>query len=192
MRKFFESTLQWVAKHFHEDASKMLIATGVLGWVLSSGAQIGAILVNKKISDKEKSFLLPQEIADALVNIGLFLAFTTVTKHTVSKLFSTGKWTTKNVRDFINKNPNIFKDKIGKIDYVLGDTLSKIAPALRSEHEVAKNLGTTLTTVGAGIIASNVITPVVRNNKAAKVQKKYINYKNNNPYPANYSGNMKV
>ena len=38
----FKSALNWVAKHFRKDASKMLIWTGVAGWTLSSLAQISA------------------------------------------------------------------------------------------------------------------------------------------------------
>ena len=177
-----QKILEWIAKHFENDSSKMLITTGVLGWALSSAAQIGAILFNKKISDKEKSFLLPQEFMDAITNIGLFLVFTLSTKKLVSKLFSTGKWTTKNVRTYINKNENLFKDKIGKLDFNIDDVLAKTTPALKEEHTVAKNLGTTLATVGAGIIASNVITPFVRNKSAAKAQKNYIGYKSASPY----------
>ena len=40
MNKAFQSILEWVAKNFSKDASKMLILTGVAGWTLSSLAQV--------------------------------------------------------------------------------------------------------------------------------------------------------
>ena len=62
----------------------------------------------------------------------------------------------------------------------------------RESYEVCKNFGTTLTTVGAGILATNVLTPIVRNNMASRVQTKYVNYKNSNPYQNSYSNGMKI
>ena len=47
MRNHLDSVLNWIAKNFREDASKMLIWTGVIGWGLSSLAQICAILFNQ-------------------------------------------------------------------------------------------------------------------------------------------------
>ena len=87
MAKPLESIVNWIATHFRKDASKMLIWTGVAGWTLSSLAQIGAILFNSKLSKEEKSFLIPQELADAAVNIGSFFLVTQVVKRSVSKMF---------------------------------------------------------------------------------------------------------
>ena len=67
----FKSALNWIATHFRKDASKMLIWTGVAGWTLSSLAQISAVMFNPKLSKEQKSFLVPQEIADAVVNSSL-------------------------------------------------------------------------------------------------------------------------
>ena len=72
MSNAFQNVLNWVYENFKKDASKMLIWTGVAGWTLSSLAQIGAILFNPNISKEQKSFLIPQELADAAVNIGSF------------------------------------------------------------------------------------------------------------------------
>ena len=72
----FKSILNWFADNFRKDASKMLICTGVAGWTLSSIAQIGALVSNPKISKEQKNYLIPQEIADAVVNIGAFFLIT--------------------------------------------------------------------------------------------------------------------
>ena len=110
MPKFsLQSILNTIAKNFKDDPSKMLIVTGAIGWGVSSLAQIGAILFNPKISDKEKSFLIPQEMSDALVNIASFLVITNSVKIFTSKLFSTGKIAPKSVREFLNKNKALFE-----------------------------------------------------------------------------------
>ena len=100
----FKNILNLISEHFKKDASKMLIWTGVAGWALSSFAQIGAVLFNPKISDEKKSFLIPQEVADALVNIGGFFLITQLAKNTTAKLFSTGKIAPKKVINHLLKN----------------------------------------------------------------------------------------
>ena len=80
MKNPFNRILDWVAKNFRKDASKMIIATGVAGWTLSSLAQISAIVFNPKISNDKKSFLVPQEFADAAANIGSFFLITLMVK----------------------------------------------------------------------------------------------------------------
>ncbi len=72
--------LTGLLKISEKDASKMLIWTGVAGWTLSSLAQVGAVLFNNKISNEKKSFLVPQEMADAAVNIGSFFLITQAAK----------------------------------------------------------------------------------------------------------------
>ena len=69
MSNCFQKILNWVYENFKKDASKMLIWTGVAGWTLSSLAQAGAVLFNKEIPKEQKSYLIPQELADAAINI---------------------------------------------------------------------------------------------------------------------------
>lgn len=175
MNNPFSKALNSIAKSFKDDPSKMLIRTGVAGWTLSSIAQIGAILVNPKIPIEQKSFLIPQEMADAATNIGLFFLLTLSAKKCVSKLFSTGKFAPKSVRKFLNENKDLYGKRIGKLDFNLDDVLKNNKNFPENEYRVCKSLGTTIATVGAGILASNVITPVVRNEMASNMQKKYIN-----------------
>lgn len=176
MSKPLDNVLDWVAKHFRKDASKMLIWTGVAGWALSSLAQVGAVLFNSKIPNEQKSFLVPQELADAAVNIGAFFLVTQATKKTVAKLFSTGKFAPKSVRAFLNKNKDVYGKKVGKLDFDLDEVLKsrKDSDFPVDEYYTCKNFGTTLATVGAGVVSSNVITPIIRNRMAAKMQKNYL------------------
>lgn len=175
MNNPFTKVLNNIAKSFKDDPSKMLIRTGVAGWTLSSVAQIGAVLVNPKIPNEQKSFLVPQEFADAATNIGLFFLFTLSAKNFVSKLFSTGKFAPKSVRKYLNEHKDLYGEKIGKLDFNLDDVLEKNKDFPRDEYRACKSLGTTFATVGAGILASNIITPIIRNEMASNMQKKYIN-----------------
>lgn len=176
-----EKLLNFAAGKFGEDISKMLIWTGVIGWTTSALAQIGAIIINPKISDEKKSFLIPQEFADACVNIGAFFLITLLTKKTVAKLFSTGKFASKSVREYLNKNADLYKDKIGKIDFNLDKVMKNDKSAPLKSYNACKNIGTTFATVGAGILSSNIVTPIIRNSMASNVQKQYIEVKKENP-----------
>jgi len=208
MGKPFQKILNWVARKFSEDASQMLIFTGVAGWTLSSLAQLIAIGVNPKIKEEQKVFLVPQEISDAAVNIGSFFLITQMTKGAVSKLFSTGKLAPQKVRNYFKKYPEQYADKIGKLDFNIGEVMKHNKAFPMQEYTRAKSLGTAVATVGASIVASNIITPILRNKMASIVQKTYINeYKSEKtqdkkpntqpiqpiktPYPYN-NGSMKI
>ena len=193
MTKPLESIVNWIATHFRKDASKMLIWTGVAGWTLSSLAQVGAILFNPKLSKDEKSFLIPQEFADAAVNIGSFFLFTQVVKRSVSKLFSTGKIAPQNVRTYLNNHKKLYGDKIGKLDFNIDKAFAKGKDHFpMEEYWACKNLGTTVATVGAGVISSNIITPIVRNNMASNMQKNYLNQKEKNNIYNNNTSSTKI
>ena len=177
MNNPFKSVLNWIAKNFRKDASKMLIWTGVAGWSLSSLAQISAVLLNPKISNEQKSFLVPQELADAVVNIGSFFLITQVAKKSMSKLFSTGKFAPKSVRKYLDKHKDLYGKKVGKLDFDLDEVLKQDKLFPKDAYWTCKNFATTVATVGAGIISSNIVTPIVRNEMASGMQKNYINNK---------------
>ena len=199
MRKFLDSILNWVAKNFSDDVSKMLIWTGVAGWTLSSAAQMCAILFNPKIPNEQKSYLLPQEVADAAVNIGSFFAVTQIAKHTAAKLFKTGKFAPKSVKEFIKNNKTEIGEKIGKLDFNLEDFLKSKNASCFKDYQNTFRFGTTVATIGGGILSTNIITPIARNNMATKAQKNYLAYKEKekNSEPTfkalqNYSSGMKI
>lgn len=195
----FQGVLNWVYKSFRKDAAKMLIWTGVAGWTLSSLAQVCAVLFNPKISNEKKSFLVPQEMADAAVNIASFFLITQMAKKTVSKLFSTGKFAPQKVRDYLHANKNLYSDKVGKLDFDLDEVLKRHKDFPANEYYACKNFGTTVATVGAGILSSNIVTPLVRNSMASKMQKSYIELNNPeqtktqlNPQPTFKSSGLKI
>lgn len=179
---------EWIYNNFKTNTAKMLIWTGVAGWGLSSLAQIGAVVFNPKIPREQKSFLVPQEFLDAAVNVGSFFLVTQATRKIISKMASTGKIAPMKVRNFLTKHKGLYGDKIGKVDFDLDKILAKHTDFPKDEYYSYKNYITTLGTVGASVLSSNLITPVVRNSLASDVQKKYINNRPN-PMP---NTNMKI
>jgi len=189
-KSFIQKRLNWIYKNFCEDTSKMLIVTGALGWILSSLAQACGIVGNSKLSNEKKSFLLPQELTDGAINAIAFIGITLMAKFGISKMASTGKIATESVRNFLNKN-SVYKNKIGKLDFNLDEVLPKDSELMNS-YLSYKNFVTTMGTVGASIISCNIVTPLIRNATASRVQKSYIDMKNNPTYPYGSSGNMKI
>ena len=177
MKNPFKSFLNFIAKKFKDDPSGMLIVTGVAGWALSSLAQISAVVLNPKLSKEQKSFLIPQEFADAAVNIGGFFLITRFAKSAVSNLFKTGKFAPSTVRKHFNNNKDFYEKKIGKIDFDLDKECNRAKFFPKQEYDVCKNFYTTMATVGGGILSSNVITPIIRNKMASNMQKTYIDNK---------------
>ncbi|MFR1672915.1 MAG: hypothetical protein ACLSWI_08235 [Candidatus Gastranaerophilaceae bacterium] len=161
-------------KNYGENPGKMLVHTGVLGWILSSLAQVGAVVFNDKISTKQKTFLIPQEIADAAVNILSFYVVTSSVKNLASKLVSTGKLSTKNIRHFLEKEGITTKGK-NKLDYI-GNIKFNIEnldnfSAIKNEYKSFKNgIDVIASTIGS-IISCNIITPIARNKYASIKQK---------------------
>lgn len=166
--------LQWVYNNFKKNTATMLVVTGTIGWGLSSLAQIGAVMFNPKISREQKSFLVPQEFLDAVVNIGSFFLVTQATKKIISKMASTGKIAPTKVREFLNKN-KVYGDKVGKLSLDLDEVLKNESKFPKESYYTYKNFATTVGTVGASILSSNIITPVLRNTMASDIQKKYLN-----------------
>ena len=190
---FAQKKFNWICKTFKDDTSKMLIFTGALGWVLSSVAQVVGIYANSEISDDKKSFLVPQEIIDGAINALTFIGITTIAKRGIEKMASTGKTTTLSVRNFLKQHPDL-EAKVGKWELNLDRVIPKNTYAYKS-YCSHKNFITTMGTLGASVLSCNIVTPIIRNAMASKVQKNYIDMKNN-PYSYKYyttnSGNMKI
>ena len=107
--KIWNSAKSAIYKNYGENPGTMLVHTGVIGWILSSAAQISAVLLNDKISSEQKVFLIPQEVADAAVNILSFYTFTNGVKYIGSKLTKTAKLRTSNITELLKKNGHILE-----------------------------------------------------------------------------------
>lgn len=175
MAKPLQKCLEFLYEKFSNNPAGMIIVTSVTGWALSALAQIIAIAVNPKIKEEQKVFLIPQEFNDALVNIGAFLFITQVTKKTVTNLFKTGKFAPSSVRKYLNENVKSSCEKIGKLDINLDEVLKNSDEKTLRAYNTYKNFGVTTATIGASILSANIVTPIIRNKMASRVQKSYIN-----------------
>lgn len=143
----------------HKDPSRMLIAMAAFGFALSSMAQCFAIDINNKIDKKKKRFMLAQETADGIINIGLFLGITS----------------------------SIWKvsDKLIRFLGIKLKNCNKIIKLSQNKNNHLKDGGRIATTMLASVAACNIITPFARNYIAAKIRNHFdIKEENNkNVYP---------
>lgn len=168
---WMQKTWDYVASRYGEDVGKMLVHTGVIGWVLSSAAQVTAILINEKIPKEQKMYMVPQELADAAVNIVSFYAVTRTFKAVANKLVSTGKLLPKTIRNVL-KNSSV-AEEIGKKGFDVakhGHLSTELLNEYGKFYSGIDILGTTL----GSVISCNLLTPVIRNEIAASRQKKGI------------------
>ncbi len=82
----FDKIINGIWKRYENDAGKSLIHLGAVGWFFSGLAQIVMIAGNKNIDKKEKKFLIPQEISDCAINVGLYYTICQTIKKTGDKL----------------------------------------------------------------------------------------------------------
>lgn len=109
------------------DAGKMLLHTGTIGWILSATAQIFGIAHNDKISKEKKKFLIPQEIADAGINILTFYTVTNGVQNFTKWLASSGKFITPAIKKFcLEKGIKIVKDEEGNSVNIGKSLLDKV------------------------------------------------------------------
>ena len=116
--------------HYGENPGKMLVHTGVLGWILSSAAQVLAVVVNDKIPAKEKMFLIPQEFADAGVNILSFYLVTNSFTAVGNKLVKSGKLLTPKLKKFVDEQKI---QELGKVTTDISSNMTGI------KSQVAQN-----------------------------------------------------
>lgn len=172
----FNTFKNFLYTNYGENPGKMLVHTGVLGWILSSAAQVAAVVINDKISPKDKVFLIPQECADAAVNILSFYLVTNSFKAVGSKLVQSGKLVTKPIKNFLNEKQ--LCSQVGKIDFDI--TKQPGFDKISDDYKTFKNgVDVIFSTVGS-IISCNIITPVLRNRYAARKQKEILAKKNQN------------
>lgn len=91
----------WNGK-YADDVGIALIHLGAAGWVLSALAQILMLARNKDIDKKEKRFLIPQEIADGVINVGLYYSICQIIKNIGDYMSENIQYMTKKSSDFLN------------------------------------------------------------------------------------------
>lgn len=181
-----EKLKTYLFKQYSGDAGKMLLHTATLGWIFSAAGQIFGIATNDKVSKEQKKFLIPQEIADAAINILSFYTVTACIQNFTKKLASSGRIITPEIKKFchiekitLGKNSDIGKSILSKIKEL--ETTSKTNNRLSElndfyDHKYApfeSGLKVIGNVIGA-VLSSNIITPLLRNPIAAYKQKQDI------------------
>ena len=171
---FLQNAVNKCYKAFSKEPGKMLLYTGTAGWIFSAMAQIGAVVQNKEISKEQKEFLIPQEIADAVVNIIAFAVVTSQFKNLGKRLVTKGKLITPKIKSFLNpeqlKKVGTKDLNIANLDAVKKETNKDFA---KTYNNFADGVDFAFTTLGS-IISCNIITPILRNRLAAWEQKRSI------------------
>lgn len=180
LEKAFSSLKSNLYKNYGENPGKMLLHTGTAGWILSSAAQVMAIITNDKIATEQKTFLIPQEIGDGLINILSFYILTSSVKNICSKAVLNGKIANKAIKGYLEKNK--LTGNIGKVDFNIKNT-SNFAD-VKEDFTSFKNGVDVLASTAGSILSCNIVTPILRNEYAADRQKKANDYlaKKNQPY----------
>lgn len=123
----FEKMKNRMFKSYSGDAGKMLLHTGTIGWLVSSAAQVFAIMVNDKVSKEQKKFMIPQEMADAAINILAFYTLTDSIQNITKRLVSSGKFITPAIKAKCGEyGIAIVKDDEGNIPNIGKAILEKI------------------------------------------------------------------
>src|SRR5574344_883481 len=153
----------FIASHYSDDIAGMLIHTSIAGWIASSAAQILGIALNKKYTNEQKSFMIPQEMADAAVNIGSFFVITSSIKSLASKMVSTGKFLPKKVLYSIISHGD--SSKIGKVSFNIPDV--SYYKEIEKNYKSFRNFAEASAAVIGGVVSSNIVTPILRNHIAS-------------------------
>ena len=159
-------TADFILEHFSKDLGTTLIWTTIVGWIASSAAQICGILRNPNYTKEQKSFMIPQEIGDAAMNIATFFLITTPLKKFANKLVKTGKIIPKALRSQIVRHGDA--DKIGSFDFNIRKLPYFQSANMEKTYNSFHNFMSTSAAVVGGIISSNIVTPILRNRLASK------------------------
>ena len=188
---FIKKSVDFIYEKFAKNTGSSLLWVGILSWAASCVNQTVAIVINDKIPNKQKKFMIPQEITDGIVNIALFALFTRSFTKFGEKMVESGKLATKDLRNFY-KNTK-FNDKSieslieAQVDGVskkgvsikenlnIGKVIDVIDP--KSDSDLSKKyamfrngVSFTFSTIGS-VIACDFVTPFVRNKIASSRQK---------------------
>ncbi len=183
----WQSFKNTIYKSYGENPGTMLVHTGAVGWILSSLAQISAVVFNDKISPEQKMFLIPQEMGDAAVNILSFYTLTNGIKFIGKKLTQTAKLRTKDLSEvlrnrglILEKGQTRVEGKVYAGDWDFDVTkLDNYKEEIQPVYKPFNNGAEVITGLIGSVISSNIVTPLLRNVYASRRQQDMIAVYNN-------------
>lgn len=172
----------YLFRQFSTNPGKFVVVATALSYASASIAQSLAIACNKKIPDKQKKFLIPQELIDGAVNVITSVLIIGAIGKYAGKLIETGKWTNHDIKRLVAQLPESAKVKMGNYDTNLRIAFWQHAtPELQDKFYPAyylfKGGMEILATTTGSIIACNIVSPLIRNNLAAEYQKRTMQVK---------------
>lgn len=141
-KKALTSLYEKFAKN--DNTARLIIVASTGCMILASIANLIGISIDKKTTKKEKLFLLPQEAADGVLNIGLYYFCSEAMRKAAVKAVDSGKILFK---DVAKNSPEFIKGREG---------VALVASIIGS------------------IVSSNIITPIIRNAIGAKARSKML------------------
>lgn len=175
-----------IYRAYGENPGSMLVHTGAVGWILSSAAQITGVIMNDKLSPEQKMFLIPQEAADAAVNIASFYTLTSGIKYIGSKLTKTCKIRTAAITKLLEDRGLILHKgetrQAGKVyagDWDFDITkLQHYRINISPEFKPFNNGAEVVAGLVGSVISGNIVTPIFRNRYASNKQKDMMHHYN--------------
>lgn len=194
---FIKNLAEKVYVIFGESSGKMLLLTSIFGILASSFAQTGAILFNKKYTDSQKAFMIPQEMTEGLVTVLSIFFITKPIQKFANKCFKSGKILSSEMVDYLKKNDLI--EKRGKADFDFSKSVKNIienieksdafirATSVQKEnlleshtkvlqdYEIMLDATSAIATTFAAMTSSAIVSPLLRNHVASKFQAASLN-----------------
>ena len=197
MTFFMQKALKYCSEKIYallsKHSGKMLLATSIIGTVLSSAAQAGIIFVNDKYSRAQKTFMIPQEALECLLSIASIFVVTRPVQSITQKALKTGKILSRDLIAYLDKN-NLLK-KRGQLNFNIKDSIKNLIAEteksdkfikasvaerneLLAEHKASlqkyyeiEDSSMAYATTGAAAFTTAVVVPIVRNKAASYCQK---------------------
>ncbi|EKE03686.1 MAG: hypothetical protein ACD_20C00168G0003 [uncultured bacterium] len=148
-----------------EKPAAFLKYSAAINFSIGSIGLIAGMLINDKIPKKEKRFMIAQESVEGVLDLGVFLGLATGFEKFGKSLVEKGKLLP--ALDGLNKAQ--VKDKVVKFfkqPHVLSDVNESTIRNFVKGTEVATSL------IGT-VVAFNIVTPLIRNFLASKIEKKF-------------------
>ena len=191
--KISKSAAESVYKQLGKSSGKMLLATSAIGVGLSTLAQAGAVLFNKKYSVSQKAFMVPQELTEGIVSIMSLFIITTPLQLLAKKYSATGKILSKDLKNYMKKN-NLM-NKRGNLNFNIKDHIESSIKTLEASdvfiksatpekeamrleyqnllnnYDSLQDSTAAIVTAAGSIVSTAVILPLLRNYSASYYQK---------------------